>query len=578
MRLLRLIFSHSPSSLTGALLLSVCAALLSVGVIAFINQRMLQPADNLEGTLWQFVGLLVVLLVMASGAQLALTAIGHRFVYSMRRSLVKRVLDTGIERLETIGGANILASLSSDIRNITMAFIHLPELVYGLALSLAAFSYLAWLSLSLFAITLIWMVATLVVGWALISRLNLHLRLLRESEDRLYQDYQAAIEGRKELALNRDRARRYYDDEFDVSAEAYRNHVTLADRYHGIASNWANIMVLGTIGIAFYMANGLGWASTSVASTYALTILFMRTPLVSAVAALPSMIAAKVSLNKLDSLALADHQPGFDSQNSNGMAGAWDTLELRQVAYHYVGEDGGIGFDIGPVDLTLRRGEVVFLVGGNGSGKSTLARLLTGLYQPRSGEVLLDGEVVQSLQSPVASNYQGLFASVFTDFYLFDQLIGPEGIDADGADVEYWLGKLHMQHKARIAEGRIQDTKLSQGQRKRLALLLAVLEKRDILLLDEWAADQDPLFRQLFYRELLPLLKASGKTVFAISHDDHYFDQADRLFKMDNGQLTELTGEKRRQVSSDAIKAIGGDARVPSPEASVQQQEPLNSQ
>ncbi|MGQ7275482.1 multidrug ABC transporter permease/ATP-binding protein [Marinobacter sp. V034] len=570
MRLLRLIFSHSPSSLAGALILSVCAALLSVGVIAFINQNMLQPADNLEGTLWQFVGLLVVLLVMASGAQLALTAIGHRFVYSMRRSMVKRVLDTGIERLEAIGGANILASLSSDIRNITMAFIHLPELVYGLALSLAAFSYLAWLSLSLFAITLIWMVATLVVGWALISRLNLHLQLLRESEDRLYQDYQAAIEGRKELALNRDRARRYYDDEFDASAEAYRNHVTLADRYHGIASNWANIMVLGTIGLAFYMANGLGWASTSVAATYALTILFMRTPLVAAVAALPSMIAAKVSLNKLDSLALADHAPGFDPQDSEGIAGKWDTLELRQVAYHYVGEDGGIGFDIGPVDLTLRRGEVVFLVGGNGSGKSTLARLLTGLYQPRSGEVLLDGAVVQSSQSPVASNYQGLFASVFTDFYLFDQLIGPEGVDAEGEEVEYWLDKLHMQHKAQIAEGRIQDTKLSQGQRKRLALLLAVLEKRDILLLDEWAADQDPLFRQLFYRELLPLLKASGKTVFAISHDDHYFDQADRLFKMDNGQLTELTGDMRRQVSSDAIKAIGGDARVPSPEASVQ--------
>lgn len=182
----------------------------------------------------------------------------------------------------------------------------------------------------------------------------------------------------------------------------------------------------------------------------------------------------------------------------------------------------------------------------------------------------MDGAVVQSSQSPVASNYQGLFASVFTDFYLFDQLIGPEGVDAEGEEVEYWLDKLHMQHKAQIAEGRIQDTKLSQGQRKRLALLLAVLEKRDILLLDEWAADQDPLFRQLFYRELLPLLKASGKTVFAISHDDHYFDQADRLFKMDNGQLTELTGDMRRQVSSDAIKAIGGDARVPSPEASVQ--------
>ncbi|WKC37266.1 multidrug ABC transporter permease/ATP-binding protein [Ectopseudomonas chengduensis] len=556
MKLLRLVFHEYRWSIALVLGLSLTSALLSVAVIAFINQRMLTPASNPGAALGQFVALLALLLVLASAAQLSLTALGHRFVYRMRRALVKRVLDTSIERLEIIGGSNIIASLSSDIRNITLAFVHLPELIYGSVLTLAAFAYLAWLSPGLFFTTLLWMSFTLGVGWLLVGRLNHHLRMLRESEDRLYGDYQAVIDGRKELTLNRDRAQRLYEDEFDLSARAYRDHVTLADRYHGLASNWANIMVLGTIGLVFYLASGLGWASTAVASTYALTILFMRTPLVSAVAAIPAQIAGRVALDKVESLALAPHVEAFEHP-ADPLSGQWQVLELHEVEYRYPAQDGEPGFDVGPVSLRMERGETVFLVGGNGSGKSTLARLLTGLYLPQRGEIRVDGRVLGPQEWPA---YRQLFASVFTDYHLFSQLLGPHGVAASDEELEHWLGSLHMGHKVQVAAGRLRDTRLSAGQRKRLALLLALLEARDILLLDEWAADQDPLFRQVFYRELLPQLKAAGKTVFAISHDDHYFDQADRLLKMDGGQLHELQGEHRARASRNALLEIGGAA------------------
>lgn len=546
MKLFRLILEHSPVPFLVSLLLSLFSALLSVGVIAYINQRMLAVEAPTLATLAWFAGLLVLLLVLAAGAQVAMTAIGHRFVYTMRRALVKRVLDTDIERLEALGGANILASLSADLRNITIAFIHLPVLLYGTVLAIAAFAYLAWLSLPLFVMTLLWMAATLAVGWLLVSRLNSHLMQLRETEDRVYQDYVAAIEGRKELALNRDRARRYYDNEFDVGADRYRQHVTLADRYHSVASNWANIMMLGTIGLAFYLARGWQWASLPVASTYALTILFMRTPLVSAVAALPAMISARVSLDKVETLDLAPHRPGFPVPAPEGEA-AWRTLALEGVTYRYPSRHGEEGFDVGPIDLAIHRGEVIFLVGGNGSGKSTLARLVTGLYQPHEGSVSLDGQALDR------QHQHRLFSSVFTDFHLFDQLIDARGEDADPQRVQQWLEQLQMGHKVRVADSRLENRELSQGQRKRLALLLALLEERDILVLDEWAADQDPLFRRLFYRELLPHFKALGKTVFAVTHDDHYFGEADRLLKMDGGQLVELTGERRQQASLDAV-------------------------
>ncbi|WPC06493.1 multidrug ABC transporter permease/ATP-binding protein [Pseudomonas benzenivorans] len=555
MKLLRLLFLDHRLPLIGVLLLSLCSALLSIGVIAFVNLRLIAVDGLLIDTLAQFAGLLLLLLLCAGAAQVSLHRLGHRFVYRLRRGLVKRVLDTDIQRLERIGGPRILASLSSDIRNITIAFVHLPEMVYGLVLSLAAFAYLAWLSPALFGVTLAWLGFTLAVGWVFVGRVNHHIRLLREAEDRLYQDYQAVIDGRKELALNRDRARRLYEEEFDANAEAYRAHVTRADIYNGLAGNWANIMVLGTIGLVFFFANGQGWASAAVAATFALTVLFLRTPMVAAVGSVPSMLSARVALDKLDALELAPLRDEFEQPPA--LAADWQCLELRGVVYHYPGEGDEAGFDVGPLDLTLNRGELLFLVGGNGSGKSTLARLLTGLYRPVAGEILLDGRALGEADWPA---YRRLFSSVFTDFHLFARLLGADGAEAEPAVTDRWLHSLHLAHKVRHGQGRLLDTRYSQGQRKRLALLLAMLEERDILVLDEWAADQDPLFRRLFYRELLPQLQAAGKTVLAISHDDHYFDQADRLLKMDTGRLLELTGEARSRASQDALREIASPA------------------
>ncbi len=551
MKLLKLLFRDNRLPLSAIMLLSLCSAGLSVGVIAFINLRLIGVQDDLGLTLLSFLGLLALLLACAGVGQVALHSLGHRFVYQLRRSLVRRVLDTDIERLERIGGARILASLSSDIRNITIAFVHMPELVYGLILCVAAFSYLAWLSPALFGITAAWLGLTLLVGWFLVGKVNQHIRLLREAEDHLYQDYQAIIDGRKELALNRDRARLLYEEEFDRDARAYRDNVTRADIFNGLAGNWANCMVLGSIGLVFFCASGLGWAASEVAATFALTVLFLRAPMISSVAALPSLLAARISLDKLERLELAPESPALRSPQA---LGDWQCLQLSGVEYRYPGEGDEAGFDVGPIDLELRRGELVFLVGGNGSGKSTLARLLTGLHRPSAGEIRLDGRVVEATQW---QSYRQLFASVFTDFHLFSRLLGPQGSEVDESLVGHWLERLRLRHKVRFAKGRLADTRFSQGQRKRLALLLAMLEGRDILILDEWAADQDPLFRRLFYRELLPQLKAAGKTILAITHDDHYFDQADRLLKMDAGRLLELSGDARERATQDALREIG---------------------
>lgn len=547
MELLSLVYRQYRWPFIAITLLSLLSAVSGIGVIAFINQSLIESVGDPLPILGQLVGLVLLLLVITLGSQLALTTLGHHFVYRLRGRLLKQLLDTDVARLRQIGQGPLLASLSSDIGQITIAFVRLPELVQGLVLTLGSIIYLGLLSPALLGVTALWVTVTMVVGWLLVNRVYRHLAHMRQAEDRLYQNYQSIIAGCKELALNRERAHFVYHQLYEQNARDYREQIIRADTYHLSAVNWSNIMMLGAIGLVFFLANGLGWANTNVAATFALTLLFLRTPLLQGIGALPTLIAAQVAFDKIAALNLAEPDEAFPLPPAPR---PWQRIELDQVSFHYQGEGG---FSVGPINLVIERGEQIFLIGGNGSGKSTVAMLLTGLYQPVSGRILLDGEPVTD-----RNGYLGLFSAIFTDYHLFQHLLGPEPKEALVAE---WLERLQMGSKLAIEDGFIADIDLSQGQRKRVALLLALAEQREVMLFDEWAADQDPQFRRIFYQVLLPRLKEMGKTVIAISHDDHYFSLADRLLEMRQGRLTELTGEQREQVSRDAVAHL--DGKVP---------------
>lgn len=551
MELLRVVFKQYRWPFLGVMLLSLLSAVLGIGLIAFINLKLIETTNASLMVLPQFLGLLLLLMAVTLGSQLALTILGHHFIYRLRGQFIKRILDTDIERIEQIGNAQLLASLGSDIRNITLAFVRLPELVQGIILTIGCAAYLAWLSPEMLLVTVIWLVITIVGGFKLVSHVYSHLAKVRDAEDKLQTDYQKVIEGRKELALNRERARHLFDDVYRKDAEEYRHHIIRADTFHLSAVNWSNIMMLGAIGLVFFMANTLGWSNTDVAATYSLTLLFLRTPMLQAVGALPTLLSAQVAFGKLKALKLAQYDEAFTPPLAPAR---WQTLELRDVIFSYEGKEESAGFGVGPLNLTIARGELVFLIGGNGSGKSTMAMLLTGLYQPRSGQILLDGVPVTAQN---VEQYRQIFSAVFTDFHLFGQLMGPQGQTPDPLLVEDWLQRLKMKEKLQISGNEVINLQLSAGQRKRVALLLAAAEGRDFLLLDEWAADQDPQFRRTFYRELLPQLRDMGKTVLAISHDDHYFEHADRLLEMRQGKLKELHGQDRADASRDAVAQIG---------------------
>jgi putative ATP-binding cassette transporter len=264
-------------------------------------------------------------------------------------------------------------------------------------------------------------------------------------------------------------------------------------------------------------------------------ILFqIMTPLEVLMNVLPQLGRAVVSARTVEELGLSLEAERREREADDGDVGPdWVRLELSGVTHTYRRENAEESFLIGPIDLAFSPGELVFLVGGNGSGKTTLAKLLVGLYAPESGEIRFAGEVVSDDNR---ERYRNSFAVVFSDFFVFEKLLG---LDPDALDerAHRYLSRLHLEGKVQVRDGVLSTIDLSQGQRKRLALMTAYLEDRPIYLFDEWAADQDPTFKEIFYMALLPELKARGKTVFVISHDDHYFHVADRIVKLDYGKL-----------------------------------------
>ncbi|MCG3879502.1 multidrug ABC transporter permease/ATP-binding protein [Psychrobacter sp. Ps6] len=562
------------------ILLNLVNAAVSVGIIAYINQTFIsQPVFNILSwsSLGQFALLVLLLLVTTFVSQYALTRLGHKFVYELRTKLVKQIIDTTVPQIDHLGSARLLASLSSDIQSITVAFVRMPELVQGVILSIGVGLYLGWLSLPLLLIVMFWIAMTIWISTLLVKHVYTHLTKLREINDVLYQDYQSIIEGRKELALNQHRAEKLYTDDFLAHAKSYEKTVTKSDTFHLSAVNWSNIMMFASIGVIFAVSNYLG-ISMGIATTFSLTILFMQSPLLHAVGAYPTLQTAQVALDKIQSLELAEYQPLFRTDNTSQH---WQTISLTDVNYRYnvsnnsvsndsdnnnasnnsdidtqtlIAKDSGRSDNIlKDVNLTLQRGDVVFLIGANGSGKSTLAKIITGIFTPTTGAVTIDKQPVDSQNN---ADYRQLYSAIFSDQHIFKQLIGKQGQQPDEALVNAWLHKLNLQDKISVTDNQLSTDKLSQGQRKRLAMLIAVAEQKDILLLDEWAADQDPAFRRVFYQTLIPELKALGKTLFIISHDDGYFEHADRLLLMKQGRLIELNAEERQRASKDAIAML----------------------
>ncbi|WP_437305957.1 cyclic peptide export ABC transporter [Sorangium sp. So ce388] len=542
-----------------AIAAGVISGLSSAGVIALVQEALSADGRPAAQLAWAFAGLATLAVLSRAVSQVLLTRLGQAMIAELRTQLSQRILEAPLRHIEQLGPHRLLAALNDDPAVITQAYVYLPLLCVNVATVLGCLAYIGRISWSALAIVL----GAMAVGAALFraheGRAIHAFTRARETSDALFQHFRGLTSGIKELKMHGGRSRAFLSDVLGGSVATYEREFVAGTTEYAVAMGWGTLLFYAVLGLTLFALPAWAGLTPPAVSGVVLAMLFLMTPFAQTVEFLPAVGRASVALAKVSELGLAltpeakrearETPPRLDAEAPR----AWERIALQGVTHRYYREKEEGSFQLGPIDLTFKPGELVFLVGGNGSGKTTLSLLLLGLYAPESGEIRLDGVPVDDESRDM---YRQLFSVVFGEYHLFEHLLGLNGPDLDERARRY-LERLQLDHRVRVEEGALRVSGLSQGQRKRLALVTAYLEDRPFYVFDEWASDQDPQFRKIFYTELLPELRARGKTALVITHDDQYFALADRCLRLDFGRLTELpatpaaAGAERRSAREE---------------------------
>lgn len=521
----------------GVVAAAVASGVANTALIGVVNRVINAEGGERASLAALFLGICVLFPVLRYVGDYLLIYLSERATLHLRMTLCVRMLAVPLRTLEEMGASRLNNTLLNDLPAVIGAMSLIPLLCLNFTIVLGCLLLMGVLSWKLLLGVLVFLVAGVAAYQFPMVRGHGHIRALRERNEDLVRHFRSLVEGIKELKLHHARRKAFLETEMQATAVEVQRHTVLAQRAFSSAVSFGQVLIFLLIGGVAFVLPAVAPVERSVLTGFTFAILYMVGPVQIILNSTAQLSRAVAAMAKVEELGIRLQEAARTGPDSSGTVPAplerWSSLELKGVTHSYRSERDGTAFTLGPVDLSFRPGEIVFVTGGNGSGKTTLAKLLVGLYTPESGEVRLDGA---SVAGAGVERYHSLFSVVFSDFFLFNSLLGIERAELD-ADARHYLEELQLDHKVKVEGGKLSTTGLSQGQRKRLALLTAYLEDRAVYVFDEWAADQDPHFKDVFYRELLPALRARGKTVFAISHDDRYYDVADRVIKLDYGQV-----------------------------------------
>ncbi|WP_375502635.1 cyclic peptide export ABC transporter [uncultured Nostoc sp.] len=535
MNLIRSLLRNSPRIVVLAIVISLLSGLSNASLITLIHKAL-----NFSGVVtsllgWSFAGLALFSLLTAVTSQLLLSHLYRQAVFDLQMHLSRQIINAPLRQLEEIGNAPLLAILIDDVTAIGNSLLPILPLCSDTVIVAVCLAYLCWLSWSMFLATLGVIILGGISYKILIKKGEKSLLLARDEISVLFDHFRALTDGIKELKLHSHRRTAFFNKILRPTAASIQRRFFVWSAFYSLTNTWGRFLLLFVTGLLLFVLPTLVKINTQTLTGYILTLLYIRSMLFSIMGSLPAISRANIAFQKIEALGLqlaSTSDENLITQPNSQLS--FKHLNLVNITHCYYREREDNNFTLGPINLSFSPGELIFLIGDNGSGKTTFAKLLTGLYIPETGEMYLDG---QPINDQNRDWYRQHFSVVFSDFYLFDSLLGLETSELDKQAQDY-LVQLHLDHKVKVKDGVLSTTALSSGQRKRLALLTAYLEDRPFYVFDEWTSNQDPLFKDIFYTQILPMLQAKGKAVLAISHDDKYFHLASRILKLDYGHLS----------------------------------------
>ena len=458
-------------------------------------------------------------------------------VERLRLRITDKIRRADLLFFERAGSSQFFSLLTKESQTISSTAGVAINASSSLVMLVVSFCFIAYLSIAAFILAL------LAIGVGVIAyRISLEaaepqMRETLRVENTFFEHIQHLLSGFKELKMSAVKNRAFYEGRLHPLAGDLRTRRVGTNNLFVTTTLIMHGAFYALLGVTIFLLPRLTTIDNGVVMKISAVILFTFGPLLEVIGVIPFVAQASAAIHAIETMerTLDAELSGAIPVNFGETPAPWSfrEIEARDLVFTYPEEAGVPGYTVGPLNFTLRAGEIVFLMGGNGSGKSTLLKLFTGLYRARSGQLLVDGQPVTPAALP---RYRNMFSIIFTDFHLFDQLYGLSEID--DAQLNRHLADMDLANKTSYYEGRFSHLQLSTGQRKRLALIVAILEQKPLLVCDELAADQDPQFRRQFYEVILPELKRQGRTIFAATHDEHYFHVADRRLKMEDGQIS----------------------------------------
>lgn len=482
-----------------------------------------------------FLLLCVFILVTRSMSQWLFQNVVIESCNELRVYFCQRVNQLPIINLEKIGEAELTASLTNDVPGVVSGAAVFPIFLANIATLIGILGFLIVLNSDVFVFVLCIILIGMITYRVPLQFSQKYFTEARRVFSLIIEDFNAIIGGAKELKLHSKRRNVFMEESLMVHVEENTSLQKKGRVIDIFATNYGNMISFITIGIlAFVIANAHDLSNEALIGTI-MALLYTVGPVAAILNSISSYVQGSISLQRLRYLLSIMPVEELESQTP---VVEFEQITLEDVVHSYDGDDS---FTVGPINLTFKAGQISFLIGGNGSGKSTLSKVVTCHYQPGSGEVWFGNQRICGSNLESARQY---ISAIYTDFYLFTHLFGMSQIQLEQVDL--YLKELRLDNVVSINNGRFSSTRLSDGQRKRLALLVAFLDDRKVYLFDEWAADQDPIFKEFFYRQLLPKLKEQGKIVLVISHDDKYFDCADQLIRLGDGNVQSVQRNDHR--------------------------------
>ncbi|MDK1288843.1 cyclic peptide export ABC transporter [Pseudoalteromonas umbrosa] len=480
------------------------------------------------------------IILLSTLSEIILTRMALDIRSRLRRDIYQKVQDASIGDVDKVGRSSLLQALATDVPTIIGGAQALPGLVSNCVIVFAMLGYLSFLDLDIFYFVSKTVLCGSVIFLVITYFGNHYYKIARLAQDRLQAAFLAAVSGVKELKLSRKKYT-FFEQKILLKEELEVRDLQKKGRtFHILANNFGDAMFFVTIGfISFILVNYYHFSNSELVAIV-MVLLYLSGPISMILSLLPTLSIANISVDKLNTLFESLPSESYDEASDKKLE--WKSLQLRNVEYKYNAQGGdnntSDSFGIGPIDLSINAAEVTFIIGGNGSGKSTLAKVIAQLYKPCSGEVYFDNELVT--EKNINTYRQGI-VTIFSDYHLFPQvLMDHKEYDKEKHKLEKHLKYFGLEDKVSVDDYEFSTLDLSDGQRRRLALVIAMIDVPQLYIFDEWAADQDPEFKRVFYQDILPYLRSRGSAVLVISHDDRYFSHADKLVYVEDGKIASV--------------------------------------